>query len=481
MRIVILTCAWKRPEIFSLFVTAVNRLRQYKPKLYKIEAVCVISEDYFRDVCTDNNIHYLHHPNKPVGAKWNAGVLYSKQFKPDAIIALGSDDIISNKVLDVYYREYKKGGEFIGFKNMYKYDVITKKMVYWKGYTHTARKGESAGAGRFIHKNILKKLKWSLWSNTLSRSLDYSFIQNLRKIKYKNVVLSVKKEKVMLCDINSPVSISGFQLYLGKEVNPEKVFKEHLPKKEYQEIFDVKVPEPEVAPPQPEVKQSIPETNGQEAVPYKVKKLPTVDNDIHPTAIFEKGAQIGSGNVIGEYAIIRSHVVIGDNNRIYNHVTVGSPGEIRKADEKIDGQVIIGDNNIIREYTTIQSSATGGETKIGNNCYIMNKCHIPHDAVLGDNVTMAVGAIIGGHVIVEDHVNMGLGAIVRQRLRIGYGAMLGMGTVITKSIKPFDTIVGVPCRILGRNDRGIKRMGISEDEVKRIIEEFNIKHESILL
>jgi acyl-[acyl carrier protein]--UDP-N-acetylglucosamine O-acyltransferase len=47
----------------------------------------------------------------------------------------------------------------------------------------------------------------------------------------------------------------------------------------------------------------------------------------------------------------------------------------------------------------------------------MARSHIPHDAHIGDFVTMATNSIIGGGCIVNDFAYLGLGSITHQLLR----------------------------------------------------------------
>ncbi|MGR3220858.1 MAG: hypothetical protein ACUZ8H_13730 [Candidatus Anammoxibacter sp.] len=197
-----------------------------------------------------------------------------------------------------------------------------------------------------------------------------------------------------------------------------------------------------------------------------------VDNKIDNTAKISKKAVIGTGNIIGAYTIIGDNVLIGNDNKISSHVVIGSPGEVKDNNEQIDGEVHIGNANVIREFTRIHSPVRTILTRIKDDNYIGSNSHIGHDAKVGSHVVMVTGSVLGGWVIIEDYVNIAIGAKIHPRLSIGEGAMLGMGTIITKHIKPFDTIIGIPCRILGRNDRGIKKTGISEEDIYMKIQMF---------
>ena len=95
-----------------------------------------------------------------------------------------------------------------------------------------------------------------------------------------------------------------------------------------------------------------------------------MSNDIHPTAIIEKGAQLGDGVSVGAYSIVGPDVVLGDNTIVESHVVInghttlgennhvfpyaaigGAPQSITYKGEPT--QVVIGDNNIFRENVTV--------------------------------------------------------------------------------------------------------------------------------
>lgn len=177
-----------------------------------------------------------------------------------------------------------------------------------------------------------------------------------------------------------------------------------------------------------------------------------------------------STNSIHVSSIIYSGVMIGRDNWIAPYAVIGSPGEIRNhnllpASEcrtSLDIGVIIGDRNVIREFSTIQAGATS-PTKIGNDCYIMTKTHIPHDAVLKNGVTISSAAIVGGHSIIGDNANVGLNSVIHQHTVIGDGAMIGMGSVLKGGVPPFMLGFGNPFRITRVNSHMIEKLHLGQE------------------
>ena len=208
---------------------------------------------------------------------------------------------------------------------------------------------------------------------------------------------------------------------------------------------------------------------------------------IHPTAIVEKGAQIGNNVIIGPYCIIGKNVSIGDNTTIKTHVviegitkigqnntifqftSIGSiPQDLKFNNEP--SQTIIGNNNKIREFVTIHAGTKDGnmETKVGNNCLVMAYCHIAHDCKIGNNVILANNATLAGHVIVEDNVVIGGLSAIHQFVTIGKGAMIGGMSGVESNVIPYGVVVGERAKLAGLNLIGLKRQNIKKEEINAL-------------
>jgi UDP-N-acetylglucosamine acyltransferase len=210
---------------------------------------------------------------------------------------------------------------------------------------------------------------------------------------------------------------------------------------------------------------------------------------MHPTAVVNAKAEIGSDTVIGPYsivgpnvrigegcrvgahAVIEGHTTIGDNNRIFTGAVVGAePQDLKFKGGKC--RLIIGDNNAIREYATISvSTSEEKSTRIGNDNLLMAYAHVAHDCELRDRIIMANGATLGGHVIVEDKVILGGLTAVHQFVRVGILSIVGGCTKATKDVMPYSMVDGHPARCHGVNFVGLKRSGMAEEaraEIKRV-------------
>lgn len=217
-------------------------------------------------------------------------------------------------------------------------------------------------------------------------------------------------------------------------------------------------------------------------------------NTIHPSAIIDANAELGTGNTIAANAIIEADVVLGDNNvlhagavlksgcRIGNHnsfyeyaVMAGYPQDVG-FDKQAASLVEIGDNNEFREYTTVNRASLKeqGVTKLGNNNYLMAHAHIGHDCVLADNIVMVVSSGIAGHVHVEQNAFISGGVMVHQFTRIGAYAMIGGNAKITQDVLPYFITDGIPASVKGINVVGLKRAGFKKSDISDLKQAYRL-------
>ncbi|MFA6816647.1 MAG: WxcM-like domain-containing protein [Lentisphaeria bacterium] len=147
----------------------------------------------------------------------------------------------------------------------------------------------------------------------------------------------------------------------------------------------------------------------------------------------------------------------------------------------IHPKAIVEDRAIIGSGTRIWAWAhVLGDTKIGVDCNICDHTFIENNVVLGDRVTVKCGVFIWDGITVEDDVFIGPAVaftndkfprskqypeqyaktIIRRGASIGANAtilpveigafaMIGAGAVVTKNVPPYAIVVGNPARIAG--------------------------------
>lgn len=86
--------------------------------------------------------------------------------------------------------------------------------------------------------------------------------------------------------------------------------------------------------------------------------------------------------------------------------------------------------------------------RIGKHVLINLTCTIGHDVQMGDYCSVMPGVNISGNVTLEEGVYIGTGAKILNNVTIGARTIVGAGAVVTKSLPPDCTAVGVPARIV---------------------------------
>jgi UDP-N-acetylglucosamine acyltransferase len=131
--------------------------------------------------------------------------------------------------------------------------------------------------------------------------------------------------------------------------------------------------------------------------------------------------------------------------------------------------VLIGNDNIFREMVQVHRSfKEGGETIIGNKNFFMGNAHIAHDCILHNNIIMANGATLAGHVEVMDNAFLSGFATVIQFRRVGQNAFLSVHSKINRDVPPYVIITGERGIISGLNIVGIRRAGFDKESIRQV-------------
>ena len=214
---------------------------------------------------------------------------------------------------------------------------------------------------------------------------------------------------------------------------------------------------------------------------------------IHPTAIIEDGATLGSEVAVGAYSHIGPQVKLGDGCTLHSHVVLcgnttigeqnvfhpfayvgGEPQDLKYHGE--DTQVIVGDHNTFREGVSVHrgTEGGGGRTTLGSHNLLMGYVHVAHDCHIGSHNVLANYTGLSGHVTVEDYVTLGGQNGVAQFLRIGAYAFTGGASLIDGHVAPYVTGYGNRFEVKGVNIVGLKRRGFSQAEINNILESHRI-------
>ncbi len=104
--------------------------------------------------------------------------------------------------------------------------------------------------------------------------------------------------------------------------------------------------------------------------------------------------------------------------------------------------------------------------RIGKGLFIDhgNGVIIGETAVIGDNVTLGGTGKEHGkrHPTVEDNVMISAGAKVLGSFTIGANSKIGAGSVVLSEVPPGSTVVGVPGRVVRRNNQALPREDLDQ-------------------
>lgn len=148
---------------------------------------------------------------------------------------------------------------------------------------------------------------------------------------------------------------------------------------------------------------------------------------VHATAIVDDGVQLGDGTAIGEWTRLCEGARIGRHCRLGQNVFIG------------------------------------GRVAIGDGCHIGNNVSV-HDAVVFEaGVQCGPGVVCTSHrrsralggvdnercTLVCRGVMLGANATVLCGVAIGEFAVVGAGSVVTRDVRAFALVMGVPARQVG--------------------------------
>jgi len=197
--------------------------------------------------------------------------------------------------------------------------------------------------------------------------------------------------------------------------------------------------------------------------------------EVGPYSIIGANVHIGSGTVIGPHVVIQPHVEIGPDCHIFQYASIGAVPQALKFQGE-ETYVKIGRGTVIREFATVnRGTGFGGEiTEVGEENFLMAYVHIAHDCKTGRNVILANNATLAGHIVIEDFVTVGGLVAIHQFVRIGNYAYIGGKSAVVKDIPPYVIAAGDRAKLHGLNSVGLKRHGFSQETLSSLKKAYRI-------
>lgn len=152
------------------------------------------------------------------------------------------------------------------------------------------------------------------------------------------------------------------------------------------------------------------------------------DFQVHPSAIVDDGATIGSGSRVWHFAHVCAGAVIGQRCSLGQNVFIGNKVVIG-SDCKIQNNVSVYDN------VTLEDGVFCGPSMVFTNVY--NPRSFVERKNEYRNTLVKMGATLGANCTIVCGVT------------IGAYAFVGAGAVINKDVPDYALMVGVPARQVG--------------------------------
>lgn len=161
--------------------------------------------------------------------------------------------------------------------------------------------------------------------------------------------------------------------------------------------------------------------------------------NVHPTAIVDAGATIGTGSRIWHWVHVCGDAVIGEKCSLGQNVFVGN-------DVKIGNNVKIQNGVSVYDAVTLEDDVFCGPSMVFTNVYNPRSAVTRKDqyrrtlvrrgATLGANCTIVCGVTVGQY------------------------AFVGAGAVVNRDVPDFALMVGVPARQAGWMSRYAERLAL---------------------
>ncbi len=167
------------------------------------------------------------------------------------------------------------------------------------------------------------------------------------------------------------------------------------------------------------------------------------ETKIHPTAIIDPGAVVGTGSRVWHWVHVSAGAVIGERCSLGQNVYIG--GRV-----KIGSNVKIQNNVSVYDNVTLEDDVFCGPSMVFTNVYNPRSAVTRKDeyrdtlvrrgATLGANCTIVCGVTIGEY------------------------AFIGAGSVVNRDVGAFALMVGVPARQIGWMSRFGERLKFPSGE-----------------
>ena len=163
---------------------------------------------------------------------------------------------------------------------------------------------------------------------------------------------------------------------------------------------------------------------------------------VHPTAIVDEGAQIGSGSRVWHWVHVCGGACIGENCSLGQNVFVGN-------------RVVIGHNCKIQNNVSIYDNVTLEDDVFCGPSMVFTNVYNPRSAVPRKDEYR--------DTLVKQGATLGANCTIVCGVTIGPYAFVAAGAVVNRDVKPYALMAGIPARHIGWMSRHGERLDLPLD------------------
>jgi UDP-2-acetamido-3-amino-2,3-dideoxy-glucuronate N-acetyltransferase len=167
-----------------------------------------------------------------------------------------------------------------------------------------------------------------------------------------------------------------------------------------------------------------------------------VDYSVHPSAIVDEGAQIGSGSRVWHWVHVCAGARIGTNCSLGQNVFVGN-------------RVVVGNNCKIQNNVSIYDNVTLEDDVFCGPSMVFTNVYNPRSAVPRKDEYR--------DTLVKQGATLGANCTIVCGITIGRYAFIAAGAVVNRDVKPYALMAGIPARQIGWMSRHGERLDLPLD------------------
>lgn len=193
-----------------------------------VKVVCCGHTEQERDLCLNLGAAFIQVKNDAtLGYKWQLCLDHARTKNPDAIMIMGSSDMVQDGWVDTMYKTMNKvDAAMIGTEGIYYLHIEPRnkcKAIWWSGYQNE-RIGEPVGTGRLISKKALDYLNWKLFDIEKNVGMDWCITQSINSLEGQFKYLNYNHQG-MKCLSISTYKWNNLHNFFdeAKEINSKKV------------------------------------------------------------------------------------------------------------------------------------------------------------------------------------------------------------------------------------------------------------------